>query len=78
MGADALDLAALPRGRDIVAYDSDPDEIVSSAVAARLIRSGFRASALKGGIAEWITANYPVEPKEGPNQAPAAPGPDKV
>lgn len=55
---------ALSRDREIVAYDSDPGELVSSRVAADLIRQGFRASALKGGIAEWIGANFPVEPRE--------------
>src|SRR5512136_1113147 len=55
-----LDTAAIPRTKDVVAYDSDPDEIVSSRVAAELIRRGFRASALKGGIAEWMAANYPI------------------
>ena len=64
---------ALPRDRDIVAYDSDPDELASSRVAAELIRQGYRACALKGGIAEWIGASFPVEPREA--SAPAAPAP---
>ena len=66
--------AALSRDRDIVAYDSDPNELVSSPFAAELIRRGYRASALKGGISEWITANYPVETKDAPRQAPPEPG----
>ena len=66
----ALDTSAIPRARDVVAYDSDPDEIVSSRVAAQLIRQGFRASALKGGIAEWMAASYPVEAKEGSRPVP--------
>ena len=66
--------AALARDREIVAYDSDPDELVSSRVAAELIRLGYRACALKGGIAEWVTANFPVEPREGAGPAPAAAG----
>jgi len=65
-----LDTSAIPRARDVVAYDSDPDEIVSSRVAAQLIRQGFQASALKGGIAEWMAASYPVEAKEGSRPAP--------
>ena len=69
-----LDIAAIPRAADVVAYDSDPDEIVSSRVAAELIRCGFRASALKGGIAEWMAANYPVETKEGSRLAPPQTG----
>jgi rhodanese-related sulfurtransferase len=70
----ALDVAAIPRGKDVVVYDSDPDEIVSSAIAAELIRHGYRASALKGGIAEWMAASYPVEAKEGPRAAPPGTG----
>src|SRR5918992_4968025 len=66
MAPDAVDPAKLPRDREIVAYDSDPEELVSSRVAAELIRAGFRASALKGGIAEWIAANFPTETKDAP------------
>jgi rhodanese-related sulfurtransferase len=69
-----LDTTAIPRAQDVVAYDSDPGEIVSSRVAAELIRQGFRASALKGGIAEWMAANYPVETKEGSRPAPPQTG----
>ena len=65
---------ALPRDREIVIYDSDPNELASSRVAAELIRQGYRASALKGGISEWIAANLPTETKEAPRQAPPAPG----
>lgn len=64
----------LPRDRDIVVYDSDPNELASSHVAALLIRQGFRASALKGGIVEWLSANLPTETKEAPKQAPPEPG----
>jgi rhodanese-related sulfurtransferase len=70
----AVDLAQLPRDRDIVAYDSDPDELVSSGVAATLIKAGFRASALKGGIVEWLAANFPTESKDAPKQAAPEPG----
>jgi rhodanese-related sulfurtransferase len=65
---------SLPVERDIVVYDSDPDELASSQVAAALIRRGFRASALKGGINEWLSANLPIESKEAPKQAPPEPG----
>jgi rhodanese-related sulfurtransferase len=65
---------ALPRDRDIVVYDSDPHELASSHVAAELIRDGYRAAALKGGIAEWVTANLPTETKEALRQAPPEPG----
>jgi rhodanese-related sulfurtransferase len=67
---DAINLSQLPRDRDVVAYDSDPDEITSSAVATRLIRAGFKVSVLKGGIAEWAGANFPVETKSAPKPAP--------
>lgn len=69
-----LDVSRLPRDREIVVYDSDPDELVSARIAAELIRRGFRAAALKGGIAEWVNANYPVETKEAPKAAAPAPG----
>ena len=65
---------ALPRDRDVVVYDSDPNELASSHVAATLIRQGYRATALKGGIVEWLTANLPTETKEAPKQAPPEPG----
>ena len=64
----------LPRDRDVVVYDSDPNELASSRVAAVLIRQGFRASALKGGIVEWIAANLPTQTKEAPKQATPEPG----
>ncbi len=74
MAADSVDPGRLPRDRDIIAYDSDPDEVTSSHVAADLIRQGYRASALKGGIAEWVGANFPVEAKESARQTAPAPG----
>ena len=74
MTLEALDASALPRDRDIVAYDSDPDELVSSRVAAELIKAGFRASALKGGIVDWLAANFPTESKDAPKAAAPEPG----
>lgn len=72
----ALDdpLPSLPRDRDIVVYDSDPYEVSSTHVAARLIREGYRASALKGGISDWIGASLPTEGKDAVRQAPPEPG----
>jgi len=67
----AINASQLPRDRDIVAYDSDPDEVTSSAVAVDLIRQGFRVAVLKGGIAEWAGANFPMEAKSAPKPAPA-------
>ena len=65
---------ALPRDRDVVVYDSDPNELASSRVAAELIRQGFRAVAIKGGINDWMAANLPTETKDAPRQAPPEPG----
>jgi rhodanese-related sulfurtransferase len=65
---------SLPRDRAIVVYDSDPNEVSSSHVAAGLIRQGFKALSLKGGIADWLAANLPTETKEAPKQAPPEPG----
>ncbi len=67
---DAIDVSHLPRDRELIAYDSDPDEITSSAVAVNLIRQGFKVLVLKGGIAEWAGANFPVESKPAPKPAP--------
>ena len=67
-------LPALPRDRSVVVYDSDPNELASSRVAAELIRLGYRAVALKGGIVDWLAANLPTETKEAPKQAPPEPG----
>ena len=67
-------LPALPRDREVIVYDSDPNELASSHVAAELIRQGYQASSLKGGIVEWLTANLPTETKEAPKQAPPEPG----
>jgi rhodanese-related sulfurtransferase len=67
-------LPALPKDREIVVYDSDPNELASSGVVADLIRQGYRALTLKGGIVEWLTANLPTETKEAPKQAAPEPG----
>ncbi len=64
----------LSRDRQIVVYDSDPNELASSSVAADLIRQGYHAAALKGGIAEWLAANLPTETKAAPKQTPPEPG----
>ena len=66
--------ASIPRDRAVVVYDSDPNELASSGVAADFIRHGYRAAALKGGIAEWLEAKMPTEAKEAPKQAPPEPG----
>jgi rhodanese-related sulfurtransferase len=65
---------SLPRDRQIVVYDSDPNELASSHVVAELIRQGYRAAALRGGISEWLSANLPTETKDAPKQAAPEPG----
>ena len=72
-GADGA-APAMPRDREIVVYDSDPNELASSTVAAELIRQGYNATTLKGGINEWVEAKLPTETKEAPKQAPPEPG----
>lgn len=68
------EVSSLPRDRDIVVYDSDPNELASSHVAAALIHRGYRAVALRGGISDWLAANLPTETKDAPRQAPPEPG----
>jgi rhodanese-related sulfurtransferase len=70
----ALDTSHLFPNRDIVVYDSDPEELVSSRVASDLIRRGYRAIALTGGIAAWVNAKLPTATKSAPQAAPPAPG----
>jgi len=60
------ELPPIPVGRDVVVFDSDPDELVSTTVVAALLERGQRAAALKGGLPEWIGANFPVESKTPP------------
>ncbi len=64
----------LPRDREIVVYDSDPNELSSTQVAAELIRLGYRAVALQGGINDWLAASLPTETKHAPMMAPPEPG----
>jgi rhodanese-related sulfurtransferase len=70
-------LSRIARDRDVVAYDSDPNELVSSQVVAGLIRNGYKAAALKGGIVEWLAANMPTETKEAP-KASSVPAPGSL
>ncbi len=65
---------SLTKEKDVVVYDSDPDEIVSVKVAAALIRQGYRASALQGGIQAWVAAKLPTDSKEAPKQKPPVAG----
>lgn len=65
----SVDTSLLPPDRDIVVYDSDPDELVGERVAARLIALGHRASVLQGGISEWAAAKLPTDTKPAPQLA---------
>lgn len=71
MSPERLDVSQLSRDRDVVLYDSDPEELVSAAAAAELVRRGFRAAALSGGIAAWVAAKLPTDSKPAPK--PSAP-----
>ena len=68
--------AALPKDRNLVLYDSDPNEITSVRVAASFGAAGYRVHVLAGGLPEWVSANLPTETKEAvravPPPAPAA------
>jgi rhodanese-related sulfurtransferase len=70
----AIESVPIPSGADIVAYDSDPNELVSTHVAAELLRKGIKISVLKGGVPEWLAANFPIETKEAPRASPPEPG----
>jgi len=67
-------LPDVPKDREVVVYDSDPNELASSSVAAQFIRQGYKAHALKGGIVEWLEGKLPTEAKEAPKQATPEPG----
>jgi len=61
--------AALPCDRDLILYDSDPDELVAEHAAARLIARGCRAFVLQGGIGAWAAAKLPTDTKPAPQLA---------
>jgi rhodanese-related sulfurtransferase len=73
MAPDSAATLDLPRDRDIVVYDSDPDELVGERVASTLIERGYRVAVLKGGITDWATAKLPTDTKSAPQPA-SAPG----
>lgn len=70
----ALDSVAIPSTGDIFAYDSDPNELVSTHVAAEFLKKGIKIRVLKGGVPEWLAANFPIETKEAPRSIPPEPG----
>ena len=69
-----FDITELSRDREIVAYDSDPDELASARLVAKLIREGYHASVLKGGIVEWLAVKFQTDQKEAPKQKPPKAG----
>ena len=70
----AVESANLTPGVEIVAYDSDPNELTSTHVASELKRMGFKVTVLKGGVPEWLAANFPIETKAAPRSSPPEPG----
>lgn len=70
------DFSALPAGRFVVVYDSDPSELAASEVVAALQTRGYRAAALTGGLPEWMAGNLPTEAKDTPG-GPAAGAPQE-
>ena len=72
LNPDNPDYSALPRDHDLVLYDSDPGELVSERVGKELARRGYRASALQGGIGDWVTAKLPTDSKPAPQPAATA------
>ena len=69
-----IDSVSIPAGSDVVVYDSDPNELVSTRVAVALLGKGYKVTVLKGGVPEWLGANFPIETKEAPRSAPPEPG----
>ena len=68
-GPGSSDHPMLSPDRDIVLYDSDPDELVAEKAAAELMAGGYRVSVLKGGIAAWMAAKLPTDTKPAPQLA---------
>lgn len=66
--------ATLTKGRDVVVYDSDPDDVTAVSVAVQLKQAGYPVCVLKGGLPEWVAANLPADTKEAV-RAPAPPAP---
>ncbi len=69
-----MDSVPIPAGTNVVAYDSDPYELVSTRVANTLLGKGYKVTVLKGGVPEWMAANFPIETKEAPRSSPPEPG----
>ena len=68
-GPGMIDRSLLTPDRDIVLYDSDPEELVAERAAVSLTPSGFRVFVLEGGIAHWAAARLPTQTKPAPHLA---------
>ena len=68
-GPGSVDRSLLAVDREIVLYDSDPGEMVAERAASDLIASGYRASVLEGGIAQWAAFRFPTHTKPAPQLA---------
>ena len=69
---DSSSFPPIPANREVVVYDSDPDEMVAERVTAGLIARGCRAHVLQGGIGEWAGAKLPTDSKPAPQPAATA------
>jgi rhodanese-related sulfurtransferase len=69
MAPGPVDPSTLPRERDIILYDSDPEELVAERIASGLIHAGCRALVLQGGIGAWAAAKFPTDSKPAPRLA---------
>lgn len=65
----ATGLPGVAAERELVIYDSDPEEITARGAAVLLVKLGYRVRVLEGGIAAWVGANLPVETKDAPKPA---------
>jgi rhodanese-related sulfurtransferase len=68
-GPGLVDRSLLDPDRDIVLYDSDPEELVAERAARTLLASGYRVFVLEGGIAQWAAAKLPTLTKPAPQLA---------
>jgi rhodanese-related sulfurtransferase len=71
-GPGTVDRTTLSPDRDVVLYDSDPEELVAEMAAAELITAGYRVSVLQGGVSAWMTAKLPTDSKSAPQPAVSA------
>ncbi len=67
---DNASASPFPLDREIVVYDSDPNELASSDVAAELIRRGYRRSRSRVASPNGWTRRCPRKRKKRPNRRP--------